>query len=85
MQRSMTCEEAYQEIYQYLDRELNESELTIVRQHLEACPPCADHFHFEGTIVRYVREKASNETCPVAAAKSIIAGFRARISQRLTS
>jgi mycothiol system anti-sigma-R factor len=78
----MNCEEAYQAVYQYLDRELNESELTIVRQHLEACPPCADHFQFEGTIVRYVREQASKETCPVAVAKSILVGFRARISQR---
>ena len=78
----MSCEEAYEAVYQYLDRELNDAELTIVRQHLDACPPCADHFHFEGTIVRYVREKASKETCPVAVAKSILMGFRARISQR---
>jgi mycothiol system anti-sigma-R factor len=81
----MTCEEAYQAVYQYLDRELNDAELTIVRQHLDACPPCAHHFHFEGTIVRYVREKASSETCPVAVAKSILVGFRARISQGLNS
>jgi mycothiol system anti-sigma-R factor len=81
----MTCEEAYQAVYQYLDRELNDSELTIVRQHLDSCPPCADHFQFEGTIVRYVRESASSETCPAAVMRSILTGFRARISGRLNS
>jgi mycothiol system anti-sigma-R factor len=85
MQRRMKCEEAYQAIYQYLDRELSEAELLTVRHHLDACPPCAHHFQFEGTIVRYVREKASSETCPVAVARSILTGFRARISQRLSS
>ncbi len=85
MQRRMTCEEAYEAIYRYLDRELSEAELLTVRQHLDACPPCADHFHFEGAIVRFVREKASSEKCPVAVARSILTGFRARISQRLNS
>jgi mycothiol system anti-sigma-R factor len=85
MQRSMNCEEAYNEIYEYLDRELSESELSIVRQHLEDCPPCAHHFQFEGTVVRYIREQGSREKCPAAVAKTILMGFRARISQRLSS
>jgi mycothiol system anti-sigma-R factor len=85
MQRSMTCEEAYKEIYEYLDRELSEAELSIVRKHLEDCPPCAHHFQFEGTVVRYIREQGARETCPAAVAKAILTGFRARISQRLSS
>ena len=80
----MTCEEAYQQIYEYLDRELSEGELATVRQHLDDCPPCAHHFHFEGTIVRYVHDQGARETCPAAAAKAILSGFRARISQRLS-
>jgi mycothiol system anti-sigma-R factor len=83
MQRGMSCERAYQEIYQYLDRELSEGELGIVRQHLDACPPCAHLFQFEGTIVRFVREQGVRETCPAAVAKTILSGFRAKISQQL--
>jgi mycothiol system anti-sigma-R factor len=82
MQRGMTCEQAYQEVYPYLDRELSDTELEVVRQHLEACPPCAHLFQFEGTIVRYIREHGARERCPAAVARTILSGFRARIVQR---
>ena len=84
MQRGMSCEQAYREVYQFLDRELSDEELAAVRQHLDNCPPCAHLFQFEGTIVRYVRERGARETCPAAAVKSILTGFRMRISQRLS-
>ncbi|MFN0074360.1 MAG: zf-HC2 domain-containing protein [Chloroflexota bacterium] len=84
MQRSMTCEQAYDEIYQYLDRELSNAEISVVRLHLENCPPCAYLFRFEGTVVRYVRERSAQETCPAAVVKTIIMGFRARVSARFS-
>ena len=84
MQRGMSCEQAYREVYQFLDRELSDDELTTVRQHLDDCPPCAHLFQFEGTIVRYVRERGARETCPAAVVKSILTGFRMRISERLS-
>ena len=79
MSESKNCKDAYEQLYPYLDRELSDDEKVVVRQHLEACPPCAHLFHFEGTIVHYVQKAGTNDGCPVEAAKSIISGFRARI------
>lgn len=84
MQRGMSCEQAYREVYAFLDRELNDAELEVVRRHLDDCPPCAHLFRFEGTIVRYVRAEAVKETCPAVAVLSILSGFRARVAARLS-
>jgi mycothiol system anti-sigma-R factor len=83
MSESKNCMQAYEQLYPYLDRELSDDEKTIVRQHLEACPPCAHLFQFEGTIVHYVHKAAGKDCCPAETATSIITGFRARIRAQL--
>lgn len=82
MHRGTSCDQAYEELFQYLDRELTDDELAIVRQHLDACPPCAHLFEFEGTVVRYVRERSIRVTCPAAVVSTIVTKFRARIAGR---
>ena len=43
----MTCEEAVKKLYQYIDRELNQSAVMQIDKHLEICRMCCDHFEFE--------------------------------------
>lgn len=52
-----TCEEAFRRLDDYLDRELSEQEMILVREHLEICAGCAREFNFESSLVHGVRDK----------------------------
>ena len=52
-----TCEEAFRRLDDYLDRELSEQEMVLVREHLEICAGCAREFEFESSLLRGVRTK----------------------------
>lgn len=41
------CAEAVEQLYHFLDGQLTEERRTIIRQHLDDCPPCLDAFDFE--------------------------------------
>ena len=52
-----TCEEAFRRLDDYLDRELSEQEMILVREHLEVCAGCAREFNFESSVLHGVRDK----------------------------
>jgi mycothiol system anti-sigma-R factor len=41
------CIEILREVYIYLDGELTDDRRTLIRQHLDDCPPCLEAFEFE--------------------------------------
>ncbi len=55
MSRDCDCGDAQDQIYQYLDSELDEETATAVRGHLEDCPPCFDSFDFERRLKVVIR------------------------------
>jgi mycothiol system anti-sigma-R factor len=59
----MDCTEIQVRLEQYVDRELSREEAAEVQAHLEACPPCLQMFHFEGSMRRLVR-RACSELAP---------------------
>jgi len=58
------CKEAFRRLSDYIDRELTVDEMEAVRQHLEKCTECAEEFHFEGNVVRCVKEKLARIDLP---------------------
>jgi len=48
----------------YVDRELNATEATLVREHLETCAVCAAEYAFEASMLRSVREKLNHINAP---------------------
>ena len=52
-----TCEEAFRRLDDYVDRELSEQEMVLVREHLEVCAGCAREFNFETSLLHGVRDK----------------------------
>lgn len=71
----MNCKETVAILQTYVDRELSEAEVVEVRAHLEACPPCLNHFKFEERLKMLVRQRCDEKAPP---------GLRERISQRLS-
>ncbi len=74
MDRS-TCEETVRRLNDFLDRELQESEMAIVREHLNACEVCADHFQFNGSVLNAIKAKLRDASLPE--------GIKARVFARL--
>ena len=70
-----TCEETVRRLDDYLDRELNENEMALVRQHLKTCELCANGVDFEGTVLNAIRSKLQEAPLPD--------GLRGRVFDRL--
>ena len=74
MAQLMNCKETMARLQTFLDRELSDAEVLEVRKHLEACPPCLNHYQFEEHLKVLVRTRGCPETAP--------ASLRERICQR---
>jgi anti-sigma factor (TIGR02949 family) len=53
----VTCEEAFRQLDDYLDRELGEEERRLIDEHLSICAACLREFTFERSVVDGVRSK----------------------------
>lgn len=60
----MTCEEATVCIHEFLDHELSEHRHSVVRAHLEECPPCWRRFEFEQGLRAVIWEKGRGVRAP---------------------
>jgi hypothetical protein len=52
-----TCQETFDRLNDYLDRELSPDEMRLVIEHLEVCAFCALEFKFEARLIQEVRAK----------------------------
>jgi mycothiol system anti-sigma-R factor len=50
----MPCHEVVQLLWEYLDDELDDARRASIREHLDLCDHCRDHFTFEGAFLRSV-------------------------------
>lgn len=55
------CDQAFADLYLYLDREITWWRRRQIRRHLAACPPCEHGFQFERRLKIVVRERLSEE------------------------
>ena len=58
------CKETFRRLGDYLDRELDEQEMQLVREHLHACDECCAGQEFEESLMDCLREKLSNVALP---------------------
>lgn len=63
MSQDCDCGDAQDQIYEYLDSELDAETATSVRNHLEDCPGCFDSFDFERRL-KVVVKKCLTEDMP---------------------
>ena len=72
----MNCKETMARLQTFLDRELSEADVREVRMHLEACPPCQNHFTFEERLRILVKTRGCPERAPVSLRDKICEKFR---------
>jgi mycothiol system anti-sigma-R factor len=64
------CNGAIHELYHFLDGELTDERRTVIRQHLDDCPPCFEVFDFEAELRHVIAEKC-RDTVPETLMKRI--------------
>jgi len=62
-QRHSDCDEALENLYLYLDSELDDASSAKIRSHLEVCKGCSKPFDFERRLRTVVRDRL-NENVP---------------------
>jgi mycothiol system anti-sigma-R factor len=60
----MNCREALDHVYEYLDRELTPEVELEVREHLQACQPCGQHFDFEDAFLKFLQARCRGRSAP---------------------
>ncbi len=51
------CSDAVERLYHYLDGELDEARMALVKRHLDECLPCLEAFDFEAELRQLVARK----------------------------
>jgi anti-sigma factor (TIGR02949 family) len=73
-----SCREIYSNVFPYLDRELSAEERATVERHIAACPGCEEHFAFDGTVLRFVRQRVPRPLMQPDLEERLLARFRGR-------
>lgn len=60
----MTCQEAVDKLYEYLDREIDDITAAQIEKHLDLCRLCCDHFEFEKKMKDLVQESCVQQKAP---------------------
>lgn len=71
------CEEYLDQLYNYLDGELSSDECTLLKAHLEDCPPCLQEYERDAILKALVRRSCACEEAP--------ATLRAQILTQITT
>jgi len=61
-----TCQQVFDRINDYLDRELSAEEMAMVRAHLDTCAQCTSEYDFEGTVLAELKGKLRRIDLPPA-------------------
>ncbi len=74
---SAECDLYLAQLYTYLDGELTDGECTVLREHLEDCPPCLEEYERDAILKALVRRSCACEPAP--------ATLRAQIMTQITT
>ena len=69
------CDEALENLYMYLDSELDSVSSARIRSHLDDCRGCGPQFDFEGRLKAVVKERL-HEDVPDAVVDRVRAAIR---------
>ena len=74
------CETVLGRMFEYLDGELGEPDLHLVKEHLDECGPCLTEHDIDLVVKALVRRSCGSDTAPEALRERIVL----RISQQVT-
>lgn len=60
----LDCREVFRRLEDYVDGSLPTEDIMAVRDHLDACGPCADEYGFNESLVHELKAKLRTVACP---------------------
>ena len=57
----ISCQEAAEKVYEYLDGELDGATTEQVREHIEMCKRCYPYFNFERIFLDHIRSQGHRD------------------------
>jgi mycothiol system anti-sigma-R factor len=72
-----SCDDVLSHVFEFLDRETDDSRRQVIAEHLEECSPCLRQFGIEQEFKALVRRRCGGDAPP--------AGLRERIKLQLTT
>ncbi len=66
------CTKVLEQVYRFLDDELDTASGDAIREHLAACEPCMDHFDVEQAVKALVHRCCGNDRAPDALRAKIL-------------
>ena len=72
----LNCDQAFERLDDYLDRELSAEETALVRAHLEVCHQCTREFRFEAGVLDALRGKLRRIRAPADLAEKVSKAIR---------
>lgn len=58
------CAHVLEQVYEFIDNELDTASGDAIRQHLSACEPCLDKFDVEQAVKNLVSRRCGGDTAP---------------------
>ena len=71
------CEHVLEQVYAFLDHELDPASAATIRHHLEACEPCVDTYDLEVMVKSVIRRSCGGELAPAELRSRIIVSMTA--------
>jgi len=68
----MICKEALEQIYEFLDNELDTGNHSTIKKHIETCHKCWEKFEFEQAIKKIIKDKTPLHKTPQHLLHSIV-------------
>ena len=72
-----TCEQVFQRLDDYIDRELAPDEMRMIQEHMEECAWCANTFKFEVGVLETVKKRLQRFQAPQSLMSKITAALDA--------
>jgi mycothiol system anti-sigma-R factor len=73
--RAIDCKTAVQQLWDYLDEELDDARVMEVRHHLETCRPCLQHADFDRQFLEALGHVRELHLMPPAAKAHVLAAL----------
>jgi mycothiol system anti-sigma-R factor len=70
------CREVLEEVYLYLDGEMDATRRTLVRQHLDECSPCLRQFGVEHEVKMLVARRCGGDRAPDSVRVAVLERLR---------
>ncbi|MDX6287567.1 MAG: hypothetical protein QOG53_3052 [Frankiales bacterium] len=66
------CSDVLEQVYLYLDREIDDADCTKIRQHLDECAPCLREFGIEQEVKALIARSCGCDVAPEALRRKVM-------------